>query len=243
MPTGYTAKLMEKGQTFPEFVLTCARAMGACIMMRDDAMDAPIPERFEPSNYHKKRIAEATKENARLLKMGNGEKIAFGKAKKAERIACYKEWLARERAEMKRLSDMEKAVRKWTPPTPDHVGLKEFMLLQIDVSKHDLDYTKRDLAKAKASAPMDYYVAALNAAARDMEYNMKNQAEEVERTESRNKWLQDLRSSIGVRAGAGRSALPGQHERTKRSSSRAKRPNATVEGPAENATPQTEKGN
>jgi hypothetical protein len=232
---------MEKGQTFPEFVLTCARAMGACIMMRDDAMDAPIPERFEPSDYHKKRIAEATKENARLLKMGNAEKIAFGKAKKAERIARCKEWLARERAEMKRLADMEKAVRKWTPPTPDHVGLKEFMLQQIDVSKHDLDYIERDLAKAKASAPMDYYVDAVNAAERDMEYNVKHEAEEVERAENRNKWLQDLRSSIGARAGAGRSALPGQHERTPRSSSRAKRPNEKLTGGTGSAQSETPK--
>jgi hypothetical protein len=37
MPTGYTEKLMEKGQTFQQFALLCARNFGALVMMRDDA--------------------------------------------------------------------------------------------------------------------------------------------------------------------------------------------------------------
>jgi len=87
MPTGYTAKLMESGQTFQDFVMQCARAFGACVMMRDDPMDAPIPERFEPSDYNVKRLAEAKAELVKLQAMTNDEKIAFGESKKAESIA------------------------------------------------------------------------------------------------------------------------------------------------------------
>ena len=43
MPTGYTAKIVD-GQSFPDYVKTCLRAMGVCVSMRDLPMDTPIPE-------------------------------------------------------------------------------------------------------------------------------------------------------------------------------------------------------
>jgi hypothetical protein len=58
MPTGYTAKLMEEGQSFPEFAMRCARNFGALIMMRDESLDVPIPEQFEPSDYYRKKLSE-----------------------------------------------------------------------------------------------------------------------------------------------------------------------------------------
>lgn len=61
MPTGYTANVPD-GITFEQFVWQCARGMGALVMMRDEPTGAPIPERFEPSDYNAKReIAYHTK--------------------------------------------------------------------------------------------------------------------------------------------------------------------------------------
>lgn len=45
--------------TFPEFAMRCARNFGALIMMRDEPLDAPIPEKFEPSGYYKKEYEKA----------------------------------------------------------------------------------------------------------------------------------------------------------------------------------------
>ena len=60
MPTGYTASVADGRVTeFAPFALQCARAMGALIMMRDEPHDAPIPERFEASDYYSKSLAEA----------------------------------------------------------------------------------------------------------------------------------------------------------------------------------------
>ena len=62
MPTGYTLDLYDvKDITFEEFALRCARAFGALISMRDEPIDAPIPERFEPSDYHLKELEKAKK--------------------------------------------------------------------------------------------------------------------------------------------------------------------------------------
>lgn len=51
MPTGYTADLHDgKDVTFDQFVKQCARGMGALVTLRDAPWDAPLPERFEPSD-------------------------------------------------------------------------------------------------------------------------------------------------------------------------------------------------
>ena len=45
MPTGYTADIQDgKITTLREYALSCARAFGALIMMRDDPHDAPIAD-------------------------------------------------------------------------------------------------------------------------------------------------------------------------------------------------------
>lgn len=65
MPTGYTANVHD-GITFEQFVWQCARGMGALVTMRDEPTGAPIPERFEPSDYNAKRLQEAKDELVRL---------------------------------------------------------------------------------------------------------------------------------------------------------------------------------
>ena len=196
MPTGYTAKLMESGQTFQDFVMQCARAFGACVMMRDDPMDAPIPERFEPSDYNVKRLAEAKAELARLQAMTNDERIAYGESKKSESLARREQWLAKEIEQNKRLEEMEASVKKWTPPSDDHTELKSFMLDQIRISKNPTEYIEKSMAETRAKSPMDFYASAVAGAERDIEYNAKGHREELDRADSRTKWVRQLRESI-----------------------------------------------
>ena len=60
MPTGYTHPVQEgKITELRDFALNCARAFGACVTMRDDPSDTPIPGKFEPSDYHIKALKEA----------------------------------------------------------------------------------------------------------------------------------------------------------------------------------------
>jgi hypothetical protein len=187
---------MESGQTFQDFVMRCARAFGACVMMRDCPMDAPIPERFEPSDYNVKRLAEAKAELARLQAMTNDERIAFGESKKSESLASSEQWLAKEIEQNKRLEEMEASVKKWTPPSAGHTGLKSFMLDQIRISKKSTDYIEKTIAEKWEKSPMGFYAAAVAGAKRDIEYKTKGHAEEVERANSRTKWVRQLRESI-----------------------------------------------
>lgn len=196
MPTGYTAKLMESGQTFQDFVMQCARAFGACVTMRDDDMDAPIPEEFKPSDYSVKRLAEAEDELPRLQAMNDFEMVSFGECKKADSLLSSEKWLAKENEQNKRLEEMEASVNRWTPPSADHAGLKDFMIRQIRVSKNSTGYIERSMAETRAKSPMAFYREAVVNAKRDIEYHTKSQAEEVERAKSRTEWVRKLRSSL-----------------------------------------------
>lgn len=196
MPTGYTAKLMEKGETFEEFVWTCARAFGALITMRDDPHDAPIPQKLEPSKYYLESLEKAKRDYAELINMNDSAKLGFGERKKAEDIAQSQDWTAKRTEENKRIEKMEALVKKWEPPSGDHVELKEFMLQQLDVSRHSLEYDYESIGKAKEKAPVDYYAEAVSRAERNIEYYTEEWEKEVERTNGRNRWLQQLRESL-----------------------------------------------
>jgi len=196
MPTGYTATLMEKGQTFQEFIMGCARAFGALIEMRDSPYDAPIPDKFEPSDYDTKRLIESRETLAKLKAMTDAEKEAFGQAKKVTDIQRIEQWLEKDRAQNKRLDDMYAQVQSWNPPTNDHRGLKDFMLQQISISKNGVDYIQNSLAEATEKPSMAYYVAAVSEAARSIKYHTEENAKEIERVNGRSEWVSQLRASI-----------------------------------------------
>lgn len=196
MPTGYTAILMDRGQTFPEFIMGCARAFAALIEMRDSPNDAPIPDKFEPSDYHAKRLIESREALAKLKAMTEVEREAFGRAKKVADMERLEQWLEKDRAQNKRLEVMASQVHAWTPPTSDHQGLKDFMLQQISISKNNLDYIQTELFQATDRPASAYYVAALSEAARSIKRHTEEHDKECERAKSRTEWLQQLRASI-----------------------------------------------
>lgn len=186
---------MEKGQPFEKFVMRCARNFGALIMMRDDSMDAPIPE-FKPSEFYSKAKAEAAAELARLEGMSERERTAFGKQKQAAEIRQAEEIIAKETIENARIDEAMMNVAAWEPPTKDHVGLKEFMVEQLNTSRNDMSYWHEAIAKAKKKSPSAYYIEELNSAARSIDRYEEEDRKEIERTNGRNEWVRQLRDSF-----------------------------------------------
>ena len=53
MPTNFTYDLYAGNEmTFPEYAMRCARASGMLAGMRDDPIDAVIPDEFEANSYY-----------------------------------------------------------------------------------------------------------------------------------------------------------------------------------------------
>lgn len=198
MPTGYTAAIGE-GITFKNFALSCARAFGALITMRDDPADAPIPEEFKPSDYSEKQLALATDRVDKLKTMKDVECTRQAKADYEKQVQYHKDGISKDAALKAKYEAMLVEVEAWTPPSPDHEGLKKFMRDQITESiRFDCggNYHKDALKELRPLTGKEWRQAELNKALEQISYHSESQRKENETTASRNKWVRQLRESI-----------------------------------------------
>jgi len=196
MPTGYTAAIKD-GVSFEKFVWSCARGMGALIMMRDERSDAPIPERFEPGDYNAKEANKARAELARLLVLPIDQVLSEAESAYTSACECFRLRMKEKLDLRNKYSEMLAQVVQWKPPTPDHLGFQEFM---VDQLRQSIDFDCND-AYDKEPERQDataWHNMQITEAQRRIAYHDKAQTEENERTESRNKWLAELRKSVSA---------------------------------------------
>lgn len=199
MTTGYTAAVQDGSITeFPAFAMQCARAFGALVTLRDEPMDAPVPEEFTANTkYNDERIAEAQER----LGMLGAAPLAAIRVRAAEALREAQEAHAKRQAERvaarTRYEAMLTKVRAWTPPTADHSGLRDFMVEQLETSiKFDCsgDYDK---APDPASyEPEAWRAAQIAEAKRSITYQGGQRAEEMVRAVNRTSWVKALRASL-----------------------------------------------
>lgn len=196
MPTGYTAAITEKDITFKEYALSCARAFGALILMRDDPMDAPIPDSVEPSDYSSRAIKEHFETLQKLEAMTPDEQIQYGEKAKADAIKRAEDALVKDLAENQKYLAMRRKTEAWTPPTSQHVEMKKFMIEQIDISMNTLKYAEERLAEARGVDQMSLYRAAVASEKHMIQYHEKEHVEEIKRAQGRTDWIQALKKSL-----------------------------------------------
>ena len=196
MPTGYTSDLYDgKNISFTEFALQCSRAFWACIMQRDDPSDAPLRLPTASLGYSEKALADAKDLLGEIQAMPI--EVARERAE-ADYAAALERWheseatrISRERAYRNMLAE----VAGWTPPSPDHEGMKKFMQEQLEESiKFDCSPSRPPERQGAA----EWREAQEARALRDVEYHTKAMAEEIERTNGRRAWITDLADSLGV---------------------------------------------
>jgi hypothetical protein len=198
MPTEYTSNIYDgKKVSGKDFLLDCARAFGACITtMRDDSPDAEIPEEFKPSTYYAERKQEAIQELEKYSNMSleDAERLAEIEYQQNEnsRLKSIEESNKRKRRYQKVLSE----VKKWVPPTDEHIHLKEFAIEQLTGSINfdcNTSYLDKPCVKLSPRIWLDNKVAQ---AIENIEYHKKNQEEENERASGRTEWIKQLRNSL-----------------------------------------------
>jgi hypothetical protein len=194
MPTGYTHKVCDGTLTgFPEFAMTCARAFGALIMMREDPADKPIPDEIAPeTSYYNKRVAESLKRMGDVQAMTNAEADEAAAAEHAEALASRAKYLADKDAEAARLNAMLMKVRRWQPPTPDHAEMKRFMVDQLTISMPG-NYAQDMPVALDGPTWRGKTIADLAASIVRVR---KEITKEIERASGRTKWVKALRSSL-----------------------------------------------
>lgn len=195
MPTGYTAAVGDgKVTEFADFAMTCARAFGALIDMREAAPDAPIPDEFPVDDYGMKAwIADNNRLNElRAMTPDEAERqagMAYNNA-----LVRYRERQRERAATQARYEAMLDQALAWQPPTPDHVEMKNFMVQQLQESiRFDCGY---EIPMPTRQTGGEWLGEELAAAERSAERHAKQHEEAVERAEQRGAWVRALRESL-----------------------------------------------
>lgn len=194
MPTGYTYQVCEgKITEFTAFAMSCARAFGALITMRDDPIDATIPEEIKPdTQYYEDRLVDDKTRLRAVQAMSKVECEAAALAAHNESLASRSKYLADKEAEAERLNTMLDKVRRWHPPTADHVEMKKFMIEQLEISLPG-DYAPKIPVRLDGAT---WRKTEIDRLADAIVCNQKHIAEEVERAKKRTEWVKQLRASL-----------------------------------------------
>jgi len=197
MPTGYTAALCEKDESFETFIMRCAREFGALVIMREEPLGASVPEKFEPSDWNFKEFEKARDQHVKVAGMSDEECAKEALKEFQANMGAFRDAVEKAAAIRRRLLQMRKRVEEWRPPSPTHEGLKTFMFEQLDVTiESEGTVSKFWFEQIKSLSGPEWREKVLASLDHDVKYHHKQNEEEIERTRSRNKWLAELRASL-----------------------------------------------
>lgn len=200
MPTGYTADVQSgKVTEFSQFAMQCARAFGALVTMRDDPPDAAIPQEFQPTSYHVEKLSEARDTLSRLRAMTVDQRDLAARKHYEDARASWDKYEAERAAARSRYDAMLAHVRTWQPPSPEHDGLKSFMIDQLEKSI-DFDCSPPCRNPPKPMRRDDWFNMAVAQAERDIAYHTEENANEVDRASKRTEWVRALRKSLEAKS-------------------------------------------
>jgi hypothetical protein len=203
MPTGYTSAISD-GISFRDFALRCARGMGACIMQKDDPMNEP-PKTQEPSSYHIKALAKAEALFEEMKAMSDNDATAKAHEEYKKEIASTEESIRKNIDLLSKYRCMLKQAKDWNPPTGEHVGLKEFMISQIEESiRFDCmsDYYNNKLKTLRPVSAQEWKNERVKEALLDIARHKDEANKEKERTQNRNEWITKLYESLEIKGSA-----------------------------------------
>lgn len=203
MPTGYTAGIMDGStQSFGDFARLCARAFGATIHMRDESLSAPYVPRV-PSDYHKKELAVERKRLKRLRATSDASILRRYKKQHLDNINYHKKRIDAKNLDAQQLNAFLEQARAYKPPTPDHQGIKNFMIEQIEST---LDWDCNIKYDEEAVQKSQLLLLNLNAeeirqklitdTLKNIDYHKKHHKEDMENCKSANKWVKQYYKSI-----------------------------------------------
>lgn len=197
MPTGYTQLLFDNPDATPaDFIMRCARAMGACVMMREEPLSAPIPEKFtQDSTYHADGLKEA-KDKLNAIKLMTPAQVEEQVRSVYEKAEKYRLERYNEAVEVaKRFKTMREQITNWTPPTPEHQGLKDFMLEQLATENEDwlVKYHSEPVVKLNAAEWLEEQIEQLE---KKIAYHTEKQELEDKLLQQRNEWIAKLREAL-----------------------------------------------
>lgn len=197
MPTGYTS-ITDKDTTFKKFVLTCARAFGVCVEMRDEPIDKP-PQKIKPIKYYLKQIKKNKAKLAKLNKMSLKSAEKEAAKEHCKNLKYYQQALEENIEKLAFYNKMLDRAKAYVPPTKEHQRLKDFMIEQLESSiEYDnrKEYYQNEISKSVQLTAKEWLEKCKTKLISDIEYNTKQNQIEIERANRNNKWIEELYKSL-----------------------------------------------
>jgi len=203
MPTGYTAGILDGTvTTFPQFAKLCMRAFGATIHLRDESLDAEYEPRV-PGDYYLKGIEKAKQLIIDAQKLSDEEIVETKKKQLEDSKKYHLEAIEKAKNSTIEMNKILTDVRKWQPPTPEHTGIKDFMIKQIEetidfdckTDYHDKELFKIEFESLNINAS-EIRKEMLEKGKKDFTYHNSENLKEIQRCEQSNKWVSDLLKSL-----------------------------------------------
>ena len=195
MTSGYTYKV-EKGEiSFRDFTLDCSRAFGALVYLRDQP-NAPIPDEILPSPYHEQELKNARRELRRAENMSLEEaEREVNQQYKSDILEFNKGKKTNAQTRINYESMLEQ-VRNWQPPTKDHVGLRDFMISQLEESiESDCGGSYYDEPPKKQTGE-EYRTSLIEYAQESIARHKDRFNKEVQDAKQGNEWLRALKDNL-----------------------------------------------
>jgi hypothetical protein len=202
MPTGYTSYIKDgKITSGKEFLKLCTRAFGIAVDLKDESLDVPTPNHFEPDPYYEKAYKDSLVSRERAYSMTFEEvkediisKYNDNKGRAAKILEEYKD-------EDKKYLKVREEVEKWIPPTPEHENLKKFCLEQIDMSLNTglYEWCEKDINKELDTSDdtIKKYINILRDNADEkLKRTYKKYQAELKRVEEKNLWMKQFLDSL-----------------------------------------------
>ena len=202
MPTGYTAYIKDgKITSGKEFLKLCTRAFGIAVDLKDESLDVPIPNHFEPHPYYEKAYKDSLVSREKAYSMTLEEvrediisKYNDNKGRAAKILEEYKD-------EDKKYLKVREEIERWIPPTSEHENLKKFCLEQIDMSLNTTlyEWCEKDINKEldiSDDTVMKYIDILKDNADKEVKRTYENWQVELKRVEEKNLWMRQFLDSL-----------------------------------------------
>lgn len=203
MGTGYTNGILNGDiKSFKQFATQCIRAFGGAIHMRDDAWNAEYrPDVVD--DYYIKQANEYKTKIKKLQKMSDKEILVSKRKELTEDRDRYLKYINERKENFKKLQEYLDQAKQYEPPTPEHEGIKEFMIQQLtDTIKWDSDtsYFENELKNINEELehidPIQIRKTMIQMYQEDIERSEKRYKEEEERINNRNEWARQYLESL-----------------------------------------------
>jgi hypothetical protein len=195
MPTGYTSIIDDKPETtFRDFALRCTRAMGVCARMREDSIDIPPPQIVESDPYHETKQHEAEAKLQELEQLTDAEIAIRCDAYNLERSTHNEQYRLKEADVKRRYREMLAQVEAWSPPSPEHVRFKEFMIEQLNTG--GMLNCKYEIPEFKPKTARQWFKEGVESAKHDIQYYKEHWEKEQAGAKTATEWLQQMYASL-----------------------------------------------